>query len=363
MNPQDIKSILVLQTAFLGDLLLCIPLLKNLRKYYPEARIELVCRSPFAHFFMELGLVDKAWDVNKKDPKSIQNLKKELAAKSVDLLFTPHESFRTFLFATKVKAKVKLGFKRWFNFIFQHRIKRDMRFPDAIRQMSLLAEIHPEFKELHSEFCDNYLKHIPEKLSDLSDRVKVPKWASMKVETQVSVEWIHQFGIYQGAVALAPGSVWNTKRWRKEHYIELGKILAAQGEKIILLGSPAEAELCEEIANQIEGAVNLAGKTKIMDLYYILSECSYLVCNDSGTMHMATVAGLPLVSVFGPTVLSIGYRPWQDKAIVAQVDLKCRPCGLHGHDKCPIGTHDCMKNVTVDAVLKDISTLRSNIKY
>ena len=85
-----------------------------------------------------------------------------------------------------------------------------------------------------------------------------------------------------------------------------------------------------------------------------------LVCNDSGAMHAAAAAGLPTVAVFGPTVLAQGFRPWQNQAMVVQRRLECRPCGKHGSDKCPIGTHACMEGIEAGEVLEALESLIKN---
>ncbi len=83
----------------------------------------------------------------------------------------------------------------------------------------------------------------------------------------------------------------------------------------------------------------------------LMQRSQLVVSNDSGSQHLASLVETPLVSIFGPTVLSQGFGPWQNKAVVAQATgLTCRPCGRHGHDKCPIGTHVCMTSLTPDSV-------------
>lgn len=73
---------------------------------------------------------------------------------------------------------------------------------------------------------------------------------------------------------------------------------------------------------------------------------------------MAAVVGLPTVAVFGPTTLDLGYRPWQSRAIVVQNNLlDCRPCGLHGAQRCPLGHHQCMKDLKVERVIQAFSKL------
>ena len=127
--------------------------------------------------------------------------------------------------------------------------------------------------------------------------------------------------------------------------------LVEQGHAVVVAGSPGEHELCAKVIQGLPGTFNLAGNTDLYDMIHVLKPARYLVSNDSGTMHLAAAAGTPTVSLFGPTTLELGYRPWQSKAKVVQKPLSCRPCGLHGHKTCPIGTHECMKNVAVSDVV------------
>ena len=118
------------------------------------------------------------------------------------------------------------------------------------------------------------------------------------------------------------------------------------------MGGPGEEELATRISKLIPGSLNLAGKTSPLESLQVLAQADVVVTNDSAGQHMAALVGAPTVSVFGPTVLEFGYRPWNSKAkIVERKGLACRPCGKHGHHKCPIGTHECMKKITATEVI------------
>lgn len=161
-------------------------------------------------------------------------------------------------------------------------------------------------------------------------------------------------------VFLAPGSVWATKRWTVDGYATLARALLADGYQVELVGSGGERELCDGIAAQVPDLKNHAGKTSLSELVALFRTGAVLVCNDSGAMHAAAVAGLPTVAIFGPTVLAQGFRPWQNRALVVQRELGCRPCGKHGAKQCPIGTHECMKAITADDVRRAFDRLLSN---
>ena len=141
----------------------------------------------------------------------------------------------------------------------------------------------------------------------------VPEWASMQLqlndlEVQKKKE---QYDLPSTYVCMAPGSVWATKTWGKEKFRALTEQLVERGESVVVAGSPAEHELCTEIIDGLPGTYNLAGNTDLYDMIHVLRPAKYLVSNDSGTMHLAAAAGTPTVSTFGPTVLKLGYRPWQ----------------------------------------------------
>jgi heptosyltransferase-2 len=119
------------------------------------------------------------------------------------------------------------------------------------------------------------------------------------------------------------------------------------------MGGPGEEELCEKIGQQIPGALNLAGRTSLLETTTVLSGAKLVVTNDSGGQHLAALSGVPTVAVFGPTVPEFGFIPWNKQAqVVENKTLACRPCGKHGHQICPIGTHICMTSITADQVVE-----------
>lgn len=339
-------KILFFQTAFLGDLLLSTVFLKNLRMAYPEAEVHLAARGNFAEFFKEFSLVDKCYSVNKKDKESLVNLIAKLKTQSFDLVFCPHESFRSASICGKLDSKLSYSFRRWFSsFFFDRLVTRPMDLPDVLRQTALLAAANADFGVKWVEFVSLYRGSKNQVLDDFSDeRVQIPDFLSMKLtksEAEIN-QLVEKFDLPAEFICIAPGSVWETKKWREEHYVEFSK---NRPERVFVLGGPGEEELCERVSRQIPGSTSLAGKTKLIELYAVLSKAKFLVCNDSGTMHMASCADCPSLANFGPTTLDIGYRPWSNQSLVNQIELSCRPCGKHGHQKCPIGTHQCMKDL------------------
>ena len=363
-------DILVVQTAFLGDVLLGIPLLKALRKITPTGRIVLVCRKGVGAFFIDSGLVDEIVEVDKANRKSWRHAAKILETRSFDLLLCPHESFRTMLFVGRLKAKIKIGYRRFFNyFAFDHRVPRSLNLPEALRQLALLIPIEPSYSDLLTDFAsrqtapggqgpDGTLTSLAPS-ADMSvpslTKLRFAKFRSQGFDSNANgvASVIEPFAdAADPVIVLAPGSVWATKMWTKDGFIETGRALAvSRGAITVVMGSKDERLLCMEIANAIPNAVTLAGRTSLFESAQLLAISDLLICNDSGAMHLGAAAGVPIVSVFGPTVLEFGYRPWSDRAEVVQKSLVCRPCGKHGSHRCPLGTHDCMKKISATEVL------------
>jgi heptosyltransferase-2 len=353
------KRILVIQTAFLGDLLLSVPLFKYLKNQFPACEISLVCRKGFGSLYRDLKLVDKTFEIQKKNKESYQTALSQLQAWEFDLLLSPHESFTTAWFTRSIRARKKVGFYKWWNApFFDLRVRKDLRLPDAIRQMSLLQEQDEKLKESIRQFHKLDLEW--RKKSD-GLLTPVPDWASPIVTLPSSwPELQSRFQLPSRAICLFPGSVWKTKQWTEEGFLEVGQKLHEQGSSVLVMGGPGEEELAERVAAQIPGALNLAGKTSQLETLQILSRADVVVTNDSAGQHMAALVGAPTVSIFGPTVLEFGYRAWNSRAmIVERKGLACRPCGKHGHNKCPIGTHECMKRVSSVEVLQKIEQLRA----
>ena len=279
-----------------------------------------------------------------------------------------------------MRASRKIGYKRFFNyFVFDDCVSRPLDLPEPLRQLQLLTPLDHRVTEVHDAF--RRLQTAPGGQSSPESLVEVPMGCDMKVralmairnakhvgahaanatsasacEMQVASVVEPFFDLRERLVVLAPGSIWETKKWTKEGFIETGRALSA-GAVVVVIGSREENVLCAEISRAIPNATSLAGRTSLWESAQLLACADLLVCNDSGAMHLGAAAGTPIVSVFGPTVLEFGYRPWASRAEVVQTELPCRPCGRHGSHACPIGTHDCMKKISTAQVLAAASRL------
>jgi len=160
-------------------------------------------------------------------------------------------------------------------------------------------------------------------------------------------------------VALAPGSIWGSKRW--PYYPALA---ARLGERIavVVVGSKDDVGLGEQIVAAVRPsgreAVNACGRLTLRESAALIGRARALVTNDSAPLHLATAMGTPIIALFGPTVTEFGFGPLRAGDVALGVDeLQCRPCSPHGPPQCPLGHHRCMRELTVEAVIAAIEEL------
>jgi heptosyltransferase-2 len=150
-------------------------------------------------------------------------------------------------------------------------------------------------------------------------------------------------------VALAPGSVWATKRW--PYFRELAQELRDVG-RIVVIGGAADRELAAEVIAATHGqAIDATGKLSLLASAELIGRSALLVTNDSAPLHLASAMNTPTLAVFGPTVPEFGFGPLADQSTVAgHTGLTCRPCDKHGPQRCPLGHWRCMREIMPDAI-------------
>lgn len=157
-------------------------------------------------------------------------------------------------------------------------------------------------------------------------------------------------------IALAPGSVWATKRWPS--YDALARALVARMPyaRVVVLGAAGDAPLASAISTAVQQRggppiIDATGKLSLLGSAALLSRCVVLVTNDSAPLHLASAMNTPTVALFGPTVPALGFGPLSDRHVVMGRDeLTCRPCSAHGGQACPLGHWKCMRDVQPSVV-------------
>ena len=334
--------------------------MRQMVSLFPEEPLTVICRQGLGDIVREAGVAGKVIEVNKREPKKWREQRKEILELKVNHLVCPHESPRTAVLVRQMKvAGMKVGFESWWNgLIFDKRVKKPMHLPDALRQLSLLTAMSNSFAEEFSEVGGREDVFNSEDVSNNVDfrHGYIPVWAELS--DLRGIQPARSEG-KEKIIYIAPGSAWATKRWTVAGYIEVAKALVSEGWQVHIVGSPDERALGDLIKKSVPEVENFAGTWSLSETVTNFRRGMALIANDSGAIHMAALAGLPTVAIFGPTTLALGFRPWQRQAIVVQQDLTCRPCGKHGHQECPIKTHACMVGLAPKQVLGALNTLAS----
>jgi heptosyltransferase-2 len=162
-------------------------------------------------------------------------------------------------------------------------------------------------------------------------------------------------------VGIAPGSVWPTKRWPM--YDELARSLAKRAT-IVAIGSADDHELGAEIVNAAGGrGVDATGKLSLLASAELIRRCALLVTNDSAPQHLASAVNTPTVTIFGPTVPQFGFGPLAERSVTVGLDsLACRPCDRHGPVSCPLKHWKCMREVGVDVVMSAAANAEPSLR-
>ena len=319
------KKFLIIQTAFLGDVILATPVAMTLRTNFPDAEIHFLVKKGNESLLENHEAISKVWVFDKKEGKlkNIFRLGKGFKKEKFDLVLNLHRFASSGIIAAMGRGKKTYGFKKnplsfRFTKSYPHEIGNGEHEVD--RNLSLLSEIYVPT-----------LIRRPALFPSKSDFTKIE---SLKSENYY---------------CLAPASVWATKQLPKEKWIVLVKILSQKG-KVILLGSPDDAELCGEIISESgENANNQAGKLSLLQSSALMKTATRNYVNDSGPLHLASAVNAPVTAFFCSTIPNFGFGPLSEDSIIKETTekLSCRPCGLHGFKSCPESHFKC-GNITVE---------------
>src|SRR5262245_5475691 len=336
---RDHPALLVVQTSFLGDVVLTTPLFAALRRRLAPRRLAVLVRPEAAplvegHPDVDAVLIDdkRAGDAGLG---GIARVARRLRGEAFDVVVSPHRSFRTALVLAAAGIPRRVGFADSHGaFLFHERVTRDRRQHDVERNLTLL--------EPFGATVGLPRLHVPvhpaavARAGDLIPEGRGP------------------------LVGLAPGSVWATKRWHPDGFAGVARAMRDEGARVVVLGAPGEQAIAEDVVRRAGGgATVLAGRTDLATLVAVIDRLALLVANDSAPMHLACARDTPVVAVFCATTPALGYGPWGPRSAVVQADLACRPCSRHGTGRCPRGTEDCMRLVTAGAVVAAARTLLS----
>ena len=328
------ESVLVVQTAFIGDVLLIVPLLRAAKQFWPDANLDVMVRPPGDNLLETLPYVNEIIVYDKyggdRGVSGFAKVLKRLHSRSYDLALLPHRSLRSGLLAFLSGIPRRVGFSRGGGRFFH---TKSIPYP----------------KQVHE---------IPRNLILLNPFGTVPPPEPPEiVSTEEDVERVNgKLDVASGSklIALAPGSVWLTKRWPEESYIRLGQKLIAGNFRIVLIGGAEDKNLSARIAAALgEDCLDLTGQLTLRQSVEVLRRCEMLITNDSAPTHLGVAAGTRVLTIFGSTLPEFGFAPFGPNGRALGTDLYCRPCTDHGRQRCPEKHLRCLKDLTPERVFEE----------
>jgi heptosyltransferase-2 len=319
-------SSLVIQTSFLGDTVLTTPLIAELGKRGP---VDVVTTPASANLLQNHPAIRSVIPYDKRGrdggPLGFLRLVRRLRRFGYDAAYLAQGSVRSGALAWASGAEKRVGFashagRRFYNV----RVEYNEDHHHALRLLAL-AQPHP--LPPISEVRPHLYPGIPE-------RGAVDRFLAL-----------HETLEDEPLVALAPASVWGTKRW--PYYAELARELTPTC-RLVVVGSVADKPLAEEIcAVAPEGRIlDATGVFTLLASAELIRRCSLLVTNDSAPQHLASAVDTPTITIFGPTVPTFGFGPLAHHSLtIGHEELACRPCDRHGPRKCPLGHWRCMREI------------------
>ena len=323
------QKILVIQTAFIGDVVLSTALLESLYEQYPLAAIDIMVRQGNETLFTKHPFINEVIVWNKKKRKYIHRLQLlfKIRKSKYDAVVNVQRFAATGLWTALSKATFTIGFdKNPFSFLFTHSIK------------------HLEIQKGMHEINRNH--QLIQVLGDIA--LHKPKL----YPTKEAIEKVKKYQV-EPYICIAPASVWFTKQYPISGWVGFIKSIAFQGP-IYILGGAGDKILGDKMMeafvlignNQI---INVAGELSFLDSAALQQKAVLNYVNDSAPMHFASAVNAPVVAVYCSTIPAFGYGPLSDQSFVVQTEqnLACRPCGIHGKKNCPLQHFQCAHSIQI----------------
>jgi heptosyltransferase-2 len=324
------QKILVIQTAFIGDVVLATALLESLHQQYPQSSIDIVVRKGNEPLFNEHPFINEliVWDKKQHKYLNWLSILKKIRAKHYDVLINLQRFAATGLWTVLSNANTTIGFdKNPFSFLFTHKVKHDV-------SGNGLHEINRNYALINS--LGLLTLAMPKLYPTNSDYEKLKVYQAQKY------------------ITIAPASVWFTKQFPLTAWVSFISELKFEGP-IYILGGPADKALGDKIINEVvslhssasKKIINLSGALGFLASAALQQKAVLNYVNDSAPMHFCSAVNAPVVAIYCSTIPAFGFGPLSTNSFIVETKekLACRPCGLHGKKQCPLGHFNCAHSI------------------
>lgn len=342
------QKFLVIQTAFIGDVVLATAILEKLHAYFPEARIDFLVRKGNEGLLKDHPWLHETliWDKKQNKLKNLWAMTRRIRREKYDVVINVQRFFATGMLTTFSGAKETIGFdKNPLSRFFTRRVPHLISVPEkaipGAPSAVAAAPIHEidRNQALISAFTDS--------------QAALPRLYPSKIDVEKVATYKN--GPY---ITISPASVWFTKQFPKEKWAEFIKIVPAE-YTIYLLGAPGDKPLAEWImaAAGRPTVLDLTGQLTFLQSAALMRDAVMNYVNDSAPMHFASAVNAPVTAVYCSTIPGFGFGPLSDQSFIVELkeQLDCRPCGLHGYKACPLGHFNCARKIQASQLLQTLT--------
>jgi heptosyltransferase II len=337
------NKILVVQTAFLGDAILTLPMIQKLKEQDGNSIIDVICIPASKEIFQFSSSVNEiiVFDKKGRDKSLLRFIKftKDIKAKRYDKIYSPHRSFRTSLLILNSGVRETYGFS---NSSLRHVYKYLTEYNSGHHEVQRNLEL------IGCDYAESGWRILPEVEFDKS------------ICTTIN-EFLERNKITSDFAAIAPGSIWNTKKYPLEYFEEIIKYLISRKLKVILVGGTEEEEVGKLLELKYNGSlISAAGTLSITDSIILLKRSQILISNDSAPTHLGMCADIPVLTLYCSTVPDFGFYPYNKKSRwLSFSELECKPCGIHGYNECPLKHFQCGYKLSPELAISTIKEILS----
>jgi len=326
-----VKKFLIIQTAFIGDVILSTSLIASLKARNPSFVIDVLVRKGNESLLQNNPAINNIhiWDKSKNKISSIFQTVKKIRKEEYDLIVNLQRFASSGIMTVLGGAKETRGFSKnpmsfFFSKKYKHQIEPKKPVHETSRNFSVVADL-----------CEGVIQRP----------VLFPSEGDFKVVEK------YQSTAY---ICIAPASIWYTKQLPFQKWIELIEQYHAQfpSHAIYILGGKTDAALGSKIieASKCSQLINLCGQLNFMQSASLMKDARMNFVNDSGPLHICSAMNAPVTAFFCSTTPDFGFGPLSDNSRIVESKefLACKPCGLHGYKSCPKGHFDCGKSIQID---------------
>lgn len=332
------KKILIIQTAFIGDVILATGIIEKLHRFFPEATIDLLLRKGNESLFIGHPFLNQLiiWDKQKKKFINLFNVIRKIRQNKYNFVINIQRFSSTGIITALSGATNKIGFhKNPFSFLFSKSVEHKIGTKD-----------HP----IHEIERNNFL------ISQITDNI------AEKPKLYPQDKDFEQVKKYKNIsyICIAPTSVWKTKQYPANKWIEFINLLDSK-YKVYLLGATNDYSACEEIKNNIKANIdieNLCGKLNLLQSTALMKDSKMNYVNDSAPLHLASAINAAVAVIYCSTISAFGFEPLSEKSFIVETKekLNCRPCGLHGLKECPEKHFKCAYSINSQQLQESLNS-------